>query len=526
MGFLGTRMDGGQGPDRWERWRPTVAMCQQPDFVVDRLVLLHDPHAEGLLATVAADVRQISPETTVEPIAFGVEDPWDFEQMYAALHDLMLAFPFDVERDEYLLQLTTGTHVAQICMFLLAEARYFPGNLLQVSPPRLREGPGRVEVVDLDLSRYDRIARRFQSEQHAATDFLKSGIDTRDATFNRMIDEIERVAIRSRAPVLLTGPTGAGKSQLARRIYELKTQRNQIHGPFVEVNCATLRGDQAMAALFGHTRGAFTGAAGERSGLLRRADGGVLFLDEIAELGRDEQAMILRAIEEGRFLPVGSDIESESDFQLIAGTNRDLRRAVGAGAFREDLLARIDLWTFELPGLASRRDDIEPNLDYELGRFARENGLRATFNKEARARYLGFATSERATWPGNFRDLGASITRMATLAHGGRIALDDVRREIARLERTWHGSESGGDDRLLAALLGEERLAGIDRFDRVQLADVVRVCRATRSLGEAGRTLFSSSRLRKRTSNDTDRLRKYLARYDLDRDSVVASPSG
>ena len=120
-----------------------------------------------------------------------------------------------------------------------------------------------------------------------------------------MIDRIEQVAIRSKAPILLTGPTGAGKSQLAKRIYELKLARHQIKGAFVEVNCATLRGDAAMSALFGHVKGAFTGAASNRAGLLRAANGSIVFLDEIGELGLDEQAMILRAIEDKRFLPVG-----------------------------------------------------------------------------------------------------------------------------------------------------------------------------------------------------------------------------
>ena len=143
-----------------------------------------------------------------------------------------------------------------------------------------------------------------------------------------------------------------------------------MEGPFVEVNCATLRGDAAMSALFGHVKGAFTGAIRDRPGLLRAADGGLLFLDEVGELGPDEQAMLLRALEEKRFLPVGADKEVKSDFQLIAGTNRDLSDAVRQGRFREDLLARINLWTFQLPALRERREDIEPNLDYELEQFA------------------------------------------------------------------------------------------------------------------------------------------------------------
>ena len=149
-----------------------------------------------------------------------------------------------------------------------------------------------------------------------------------------------------------------------------------------------------MSALFGHVKGAFTGATTDRPGLLRAADGGMLFLDEIGELGVDEQAMLLRAVEEKRFLPVGSDREVQSDFQLIAGTNRDLAAEVAHGRFREDLLSRINLWTFRLPGLSARREDIEPNLDYELEQYTARTGIKVTFNKEARRRFLDFAMSD------------------------------------------------------------------------------------------------------------------------------------
>ena len=209
---------------------------------------------------------------------------------------------------QYWVHITTGTHVAQICLFLLAESRHLPGVLAQTSPPR-RWGtgePGQLSLIDLDLSRYDAIARRFEAAQRDAVAFLKSGIATRNARFNALIDEIERVAVRSAAPILLTGPTGAGKSFLARRMAQLKRERKLISGQFVEVNCATLHGDGAMSALFGHKKGAFTGAASDRAGLLKSADGGVLFLDEIGELGPDEQAMLLKAIEEKRFYPLGS----------------------------------------------------------------------------------------------------------------------------------------------------------------------------------------------------------------------------
>lgn len=520
IGFLGTQLDyAGKGASRWEKWRPTVALCQQENMVVHRLELLHDARSRGLASRVEHDIAAISPETEVRHVEMEWRDPWDFEEMYAALHDFARTYPFDTENEDYLIHITTGTHVAQICWFLLAEARYLPAKLLQTSPPRKREVAntiGNYAIIDLDLSRYDKIAQRFAREYDESLVFLKSGIATRNTAFNRMIEKMEHVAVRSKAPMLLVGPTGAGKSFLARRVYELKRQKQQISGRFVEVNCATLRGDSAMSSLFGHVKGAFTGAQSERPGLLRAADGGLLFLDEIGELGADEQAMLLKAIEEKHFFPFGSDHEVESHFQLIAGTHRDLRQWVAQGRFREDLYARINLWTFDLPGLANRPEDIEPNLDFELERFARDQGKQVRFNLEAKRRYLSFAVSSEACWPGNFRELSASITRMATFAATGRITEEIIEEEIATLRNTW----SDGKPLDAASRLLGESADSLDLFDRCQLNTVIETCRASSSLSEAGRRLFAVSRQDKKQANDADRLRKYLARFHLDFESL------
>jgi transcriptional regulatory protein RtcR len=516
IGFLGSTLDAAKfGPSRWNKWRPTVSICMQDDLRVDRFVLIHGSYHRRLAECVAADIRDVSPETEVVPHVMDFDDAWDFEEVYGKLLDFARHYPFDPEAQDYLVHITTGTHVAQICLFLLTEARYLPGRLLQTQPARGVPQPvGKWNTIDLDLSRYDSIATRFAEASAESTSFLKSGIDTRNAAFNRMIDEIEQVAVRSRAPILLMGPTGAGKSQLARKVYELKKLRHQVSGPFVEVNCATLKGDSAMSALFGHKKGAFTGAVQDRPGLLKSANKGVLFLDEIGELGLDEQAMILRAIEDGRFLPVGADSESKSEFQLIAGTNRNLMHEVANGRFRDDLFARLNLWTFSLPSLAERREDIEPNLDFELERFAQREGTRVTFNKEARARYLAFATGPAAHWSGNFRDLAASVTRMATLSPSGRIDVEAVSLETVRLSRLWSGEQPQAAS--LEAYLDKDQLAGLDPFDRVQLEYVITVCRACTSLSEAGRQLFAASRLQRSSTNDADRLRKYLAKFGLD----------
>jgi transcriptional regulatory protein RtcR len=178
------------------------------------------------------------------------------------------------------------------------------------------------------------------------------------------------------------------------------------------------------------------------------------------------------------------------------------------------LLARINLWTFVIPGLRERREDIEPNLQFELDQFATRTGRRVTFNKEARETFVDFAISATSLWNGNFRDLNGAVTRMATLAEGGRITTTIVEEEKRRLEAAWRPETvSEFDD--LRRLLPPGVADGLDPFDRIQLSAVIDVCGKSSSLSAAGRQLFAVSRGRKATANDADRLRKYLQRFGL-----------
>ncbi len=523
MGLLGSRLDRGSSAGRWNGWRPTVSLFQHEDLLFGRFELLIESKFSDLAAEVVADIEQISPETEVRihEVNFG-RDAWDLADVYGALFDWAKKQSFRRDEEEYLIHITTGTHVAQISLFLLNEAGFLPGRLIQTAPlfGKARRGDAQVarySFIDLDLSRYDELTSRFVEEVLEITDFLKSGIATKNLEFNRLIERIEQVALRSRAPILLNGPTGAGKSHLARRIYELRSEKTELEGEFVEVNCATLTGDTAASALFGHRKGAFTGAQSDRPGLLRKAHGGMLFLDEIGELGLDEQAMLLRALEEKTFLPVGADGPVKSDFQLIAGTNRDLGAAVGEGLFREDLLARINLWNFALPALKDRREDLAPNLEYELSQFAKREGREISFNKEAREAFLKFAEAADSPWRGNFRDLNAAVTRMGTFANRGRIRISDVEEEVGRLQMSWQRLEEqrSGEGVNLSEVFSPEQLAEIDTFDRVQIAHVLEVCRRSKTLAEAGRELFAASRRKRAKPNDSDRVKKFLEKWGI-----------
>lgn len=418
IGFLGTKLDAGKR----RSWRPSVQICAHPDFPVDRIELLHDARFSRLAGDVAGDISRISPGTEVRLVRMDLADPWDFQEVYGALFDFARDYGFDEDRERYHVHLTTGTHVAQICWFLLTESRHVPARL-------------------------------------------------------------------------------------------------------VHVHCGALRGDQAMAALFGYRRGVLGGAGTERRGLLREADGGALFLDEVDELGRDEQAMILHAVETGRFLQIGSDLETSARFQLIASSNADLAARVAEGRFRADLYARLNLWSFRLPALRDRPEDIAPNIDHELARAERMLGARMGFNADAAARYRRFARDPGSAWSGNFRDLGASIQRLCALAPRGRITLAMVEEEIAGLGRQWVGVDPDADGALLAEVLGASE-AELDLFDRAQLAAVIRVCRASASLSEAGRRLFAISLAERASRNDADRLRKYLDRFGLSWAGVAQARGG
>ncbi|WP_226668397.1 RNA repair transcriptional activator RtcR [Microbulbifer aggregans] len=526
ISILGTTLDRrGRGNKRWDKWRPNISMCQHDDLLIDRLELLFDNHSQGLADQVTEDIARISPETEVVHHRVNFQDPWDFESVYSLLLDFARGYSFRPHRENYLVHITTGTHVAQICLYLLTEAGYLPGQLLQTSPAKRDSNlPGQYQIIDLDLSKYDQIASRFQKEHQEGTAYLKGGIETRNKAFNDMIAQLEKVSIRSNAPILITGPTGAGKSQLAQRVYELRKQRGTLEGQLVAINCATLKGENAMSALFGHKKGAFTGANSDRAGLLKQAHKGLLFLDEIGELGLDEQAMLLRAIEDKRFIPFGSDKEASSDFQLIAGTNNDLIQKAREGSFRADLLARIDLWTYQLPSLKDRIEDLEPNIDYELEAFCNKAGYLASFNRAARGKYLVFGRSPQASWSANFRDLNASITRMATLSDGGRITEKIVDEEILRLNQKWQGS-GGSAIRLRTTIddvLGSGSSDEMDFYDQLKLAALVEVCKQSSSMAEAGRKLFNISRLKKTSSNDSHRVKQLLSKYGINFESLKA----
>jgi two-component system response regulator AtoC len=236
---------------------------------------------------------------------------------------------------------------------------------------------------------------------------------------------VARVA-RSSSPVLVSGASGTGKELVARALHDRSDRKE---GPFVAVNCAALPEGLLEAELFGHERGAFTGAVGRSEGRFGRADGGTLFLDEIGEMGLGVQAKLLRALETGEIERLGSGETIRVDVRVVAATNRDLEARVAEGAFREDLLYRLAVVRVGIPTLAERAGDVTPLTEAFVARFARRHGREVrALSKEAMR-----SLQDRA-WPGNVRELRNVLDRAVLLARGGVIRSIDLA-EAARTPR-------------------------------------------------------------------------------------------
>ena len=281
----------------------------------------------------------------------------------------------------------------------------------------------------------------------------------------RQVLEIATQAAPSTATVLVLGQSGTGKELLARHIHEHSARR----GPFVGVNLAALPETIVEAELFGHEKGAFTGAVSRSAGRIGQAEGGRLCLDAIGELSVAVQVKLLRVLQEGEYEPLGGSTQ-RADFRLIAATNRDLRAEVQAGRFREDLYYRLNVIAIICPTLADRSDDIPLLVDHFLQIYARKNGRPVmTVSREAMDRLLAYQ------WPGNVRELENAIERAVVLSKGPTIGTENLPKPVAEAEqvgrdltfavgtgleeierRVIHATlaHTGGDKRLAAQLLG------------------------------------------------------------------------
>jgi DNA-binding NtrC family response regulator len=262
------------------------------------------------------------------------------------------------------------------------------------------------------LSRENRVLKTELQQSHGP-----AGVIAESPGMKAVLDVVRRVA-RSRSTVLITGESGVGKEVVAKALHY---HSDRVGAPFVAVNAKALADGVLESELFGHEKGAFTGAAKARAGLFERADGGTLFLDEIGEIGADFQAKLLRVLQEREVQRVGGGKARSVDVRLVAATNRDLEAEVAAGRFREDLYFRLNVIPLHVPPLRERADDILPLAQHFLVRQATEQGKRlAGFTPEV------ITWMREHDWPGNVRELENAVERGAVLCRSEQIDIPDL----------------------------------------------------------------------------------------------------
>ncbi len=296
--------------------------------------------------------------------------------------------------------------------------------------------PFDVEAVELLIQRSlehsrRRVENRYLREQVDHAPAFEDIVG--DSPPMRAVFDLIRKVAPTRSAVLVTGETGTGKELVARAIHRLSPREEQL---FVPLNCAAIPPDLLESELFGHVRGAFTGAQAEREGRFRAADGGTLFLDEIGDMDQRLQAKLLRALQDGVIEPVGSNRRIPVDVRIVSSTHRDLERAIRDGGFREDLFYRLNVLRIALPPLRERRQDIARLARVFLAEFGRDFGKGPLALDDGSAAVL-----QRYAWPGNVRELRNVMERAAVLAGDGGVDADLLGGLVPR-------EEGGVDDEL------------------------------------------------------------------------------
>lgn len=360
----------------------------------------------------------------MELIEIALTDPTDYAAITQGIRTAFRSLPKADQEDEYFVSVASGTPQMHAIWILLIASGDIPARVLHVRPPRFvsKERP-LVSEIDLTASTFPRVrweaaqpAPGYAPSKEIADEVRALGVIGDHPSLLNAIETAAALA-SSDAPILITGETGTGKELIARLIHQLSGRPAER---FVPLNCAALPRDLAESVLFGHKRGAFTGAVNDQLGKFDLADGGTLFLDELGELPPESQGKLLRILEDGVLEPLGARKGHRVNVRVIAATNSDLSRSIKEKKFRSDLYYRLSVGQIRLPALRERASDIPKIALAILDR------INATVRHPKRLTPAALMKLQGLPWPGNVRDLENALERSALLGKKEVLDAEDI----------------------------------------------------------------------------------------------------
>lgn len=407
--------------DQEEQPGPILSLLSSRVF--DHIFLFATPNTQKVTEETKEVISKRHHGSLVHVLEINLSDPTNYQEIFSGLRMHLHSIIESFTAARFFVAVASGTPQMHACWVLLTASGEIPARILHVRPPHFvtKERP-LVSEVDLSSRAFptvrfqDRSITVEESEIDVDSIRIQLGIVGDHAAMQRAL-EMGAMLAPSQAPILILGETGTGKELFARYIHRLSGRPRET---FVPMNCAAIPEDLVESLLFGHKKGAFTGALSDQAGKFDTADKGTLFLDELGELPLSAQAKLLRVLQDGLVEPIGQARAHKVDVRIVGATNRDLRELVRQGKFREDLFYRLNVGEIKLPPLRERRSDI-PKLALHI--LDRLNG---SLRRPKRLSTEALSRLQAHNWAGNVRDLENVIERSVRLCHHDVLNADDI----------------------------------------------------------------------------------------------------